>query len=81
MRGQLRPIISHEEEVCQTEIFNEAQRTLLFDTRLKEPYRALWTLFLQLRHLDPSSGSPTETLLRLLIPDHLHKATSCFLKV
>ena len=37
--------------------------------------------FLQLQHLNPSSGSPTETLLQLLLPDHLHKATSCFLKV
>ena len=48
-------------------------------TRLNEPYRALCTLFLQLQPL--SFHTAAETLSRLLLPDHLHKATSCFLKV
>ena len=47
----------------------------------KSPIGLFGLSFLHLRHLNPCSGSPTETLLQLLLPDHLHKATSCFLKV
>ena len=53
---------------ARTEVTSQADKNILHDARKRDRYEITRLIIIEVSVNDPSAGSPTETLLRLLLP-------------